>query len=86
MHSPSAPAFKRRGLIERAALVLQQRQIMQRIVDKLRRPIAAHVRGDGLAPAGDLDPVDVAFGQNLLMAIARGDRVIVVLVAHQRHG
>ena len=80
------PAVERRGLIERLALVFQQSQIMQRIVDKLRLVVAADMGGDRLAATGDLDPVDISLRQNLLMAIARRNRIIVVAVTHQRQG
>jgi hypothetical protein len=77
------PAVERRGLIKRLALVFQQRQIMQGIVDKIGRVIAAGVRGDCLAATGDLDPVDISLRQHLLMAVARRNRIVVVPVTHQ---
>jgi hypothetical protein len=76
------PAVERRSLVERLALVFQQRQIMQRIVDKIRRVVAAGMDRDRLAPADDLNPVDISLRQNFLMAVARGNRVIVVPVTH----
>jgi len=78
------PAAQRRSLIERVPLVFQQRQIVQRIVDKLGLVVAAGMDRDGLAAAGDLDPLDISLGQNLLMIVARRHRVIVVAVTHQR--
>jgi hypothetical protein len=57
---------------------------MQRIEDKIGRITAAGMHGDRLAAKGNLDPVDVSLPQNLLMAVARRNRGIVVLVTHQR--
>jgi len=73
-----APSVERRRLIERLALVFQQSQIMQRIVNKVRLVVAADVGGDRFAAAGDLDPVDIPFRQDLLMSIARRNRIVVV--------
>jgi hypothetical protein len=42
------------------------------------------MHGDGLAATGGLDPVGISLRQNLLMTVARWNRVIVVLVTHQR--
>jgi hypothetical protein len=53
------PASERRSLIQSAALVLQQRQIVQRIVDGALAFIAAHVHAYHLASAGDLDTIGV---------------------------
>ena len=78
------PIVERRGLVERLALVFQQHQIMQGVVDKIGRLVAADVDGDCLAATGDLDPVDISLRQNLLMTVARGNRIVVVSVTHQR--
>src|SRR3984893_16827189 len=40
------PVVERRGLVERLALVFQRRQIMQGVVDKIGRLVAADVGGD----------------------------------------
>jgi hypothetical protein len=69
-----APFVQRRGLIERLALLFQQGEVMQGIVDKLGPVIAADMGSDRLASTNDLDPVDVALRQNLLMAVARRNR------------
>ncbi len=47
--SGKLPVIKRRGLIERFALVLQQSEIMQGIIDKLRLAVAADSLRAGLA-------------------------------------
>ena len=78
------PVVERRGLIERVALVFQQRQIVQRIIDELRRAVAAHVRCDDLAVTGDVHPVHISLRQHLLMAMARGNGVVVVAIPNQR--
>ena len=54
------PFVERRGLIERLALLFQQGEVMQGIVDKLGPVIAADMGGDRFAATNDLDPIDVA--------------------------
>ena len=81
-----APVVERRGLIERLALVFEQGEIMQRIEYELGLVVAARMHGDRLTATDNLDSVDVTLRQHLLMAIAGWNRVIVVAVAHQRHG
>lgn len=80
------PAIEWCGLIERLCLVFEQRQIVQRIVDKIGLVVAAGMGRNGLATTGDLDPLDISLGHNLLMTVARRHRVIVVAVTHQRQG
>src|ERR1700730_15339060 len=79
-----APFVQRRGLIERLALVFQQGEIMQGIVDKLGPVVAANVGGDRLAAASYLDPVRVTLRQHLLLAVTRRNRIIIVAVTYQR--
>ena len=67
------PVIKRRGLIERFALVFQQSEIMQGIIDELRLAVAANMGCDDFAATGDLDPVNIPLRQDLLVAITRGN-------------
>ena len=80
------PIVQGRRLIERLGLLFEQHQIMQRIVNEIGRLVAARVHGDRFIPADDLHPADISLRQNLLMAVARRHRVIIVLVAHQQPG
>jgi len=54
------PSGERRGLIQSAALVFEQGQIVQRIVDGGFAFVVAHVFRDDFAAAHDHDPVDVS--------------------------
>ena len=76
--------MERRGLIERIGLMFQQRQVMQGIKDELRLAVAAGMGGDDLAATSDLHPVDISLRQNLLVAMARGNGVVVVAIPNQR--
>jgi hypothetical protein len=51
-------------LIERLGFLLEQRQIMQRIVNEIGRLVAARMLGDRFIPANDLNPVDISLRQN----------------------
>jgi len=48
--------------------------------------VVARVHGERFAPADNFNPVDISLRQNILMAVARRRRVIVILVAHKRQG
>jgi hypothetical protein len=59
-----SPIVQRRRLIERLGFLLEQRQIMQRIVNEIGRLVAARMLGDRFIPANDLNPVDISLRQN----------------------
>src|SRR5208283_4412969 len=80
------PSRKRSGLVQRPALVFQQSQVVQRIVDGSFAFVAALVFGDDFAPRYDHDVVDVSLDQHLAMAVPGRNRVIVGAVANQRDG
>ena len=52
------PSAQRRRLVQRARLPLQQREIVQRVVDHVAADIAPPMAGDDLGAERDLDPVD----------------------------
>ena len=78
------PALQRCRLVERADLLLQQRQVMQRVEDELLALIGARVPGDDRRPAGDHHLLDIAPHQHRAVAIGGRHRVVVAVVAHQR--
>ena len=80
------PSPQRRRLVQGARLLLQQRQIMQRVVDDVAADIGAPMAGDDLGAERDLDPVDIALHHNLLVGVRRRRRVVHQPVAHQGRG
>ena len=70
----------RRRLIQGARPLLQQRQIVQRVVDDVAADMGAPMAGD------DLDPVDIALHHDLLVGVHRRRRVVHQPVAHQGRG
>ena len=80
----SNPALQRPRLIQGAGLLLDQRQIMQRIADKGAVLVGALMPGDLLAAASDHNRVGEAFHDDGLVAIGGRDGVIACPVAHQR--
>ena len=80
------PAGQRGRLIEGADLLLQQRQVMDRIEDHVLAAVAPGMAGNDLAAAADDHPVDVAPDPDVAVAVGDGHRVVVGLVAHQRLG
>ena len=64
------PALQRRRLVQRARLGLEQRQVVQRVVDELAMAIAAGMAGDRLTLAQDQHRLDEALHQHRLEAIA----------------
>ena len=80
------PSPQRRRLVQGARLLLQQRQIVQRVVDDVAADIGAPMAGDDLGAERDLDPVDIALHHNLLVGVRRRRRVVHQPVAHQGRG
>ena len=78
------PALKRHRLVQRPAFMFQLRQIMQRVVDKVRHLLEPCMHGNNLRGTGELDPLNISLDQNLPVAKPRGDRVVFVPVKHQR--
>jgi hypothetical protein len=78
------PARQRRRLVERTRLLLQEREVMQRVEDEVLAGVGAPVAGDLLAAADDRHPVDIAADQHRAVAVGGRHRVIVVAIAHQR--
>ena len=79
------PALQRGGLVERARLHLEQRQIVQRIGDEHTGAVAAGMPGDLLAAAQDHDLVDEALHHDVLEAVGGRHRIVVAAIAHERH-
>jgi hypothetical protein len=78
------PADQRCGLVERIDLLLDQRQVVQRIEHEVFPLVGAGMPGDDLRPAGDHHLVHVAAHHHLAVAKACRHRVVVAPVAHQR--
>ena len=70
------PASQRSGLVERADLPLQQRQIVQRVEDEVLALIGARMTRDLLGAAGDYHLVDIATDQHFAVAIGGRHRVV----------
>ena len=77
---PASGAAWSRG----ADLVLDQRQVVQRIEDQVLALIGAPVPDDHLGRAADHHLIDGAADQHLAMTVGYGHGVVVVAVAHQR--
>ena len=78
------PLGQRRRLVQRADLLLEQRQVVDRIEDHVLAVVAPGMAGDDLAAAADHHLVDVAPDPDVAVAIGDRHRVVVGLVAHQR--
>ncbi len=78
------PTGQRGGLVERVDLLLDQRQVVQRIEHEVLPLVGAGMPGDDLRAAGDDHLVHVAADQHLAVPEARRHRVVVAPVAHQR--
>ena len=78
------PVGERGSLVERIDLLLDQRQVVQRVVHKVFPLIGARMPRDDLRAAGDDDLVHVAAHDHLAMPEARRHGVVVAPVAHQR--
>src|SRR6266403_4746301 len=83
-NSRQVPADQRCCLVESANLLFEQRQVMQRVEDKVLAFIGARMTGDPLRPAGDHYLVDVAADQNLAVPVGGRDRVVGAAIAHQQ--
>ncbi len=78
------PAGKRRGLVERADLVFDQRQIVQRVEDQIFTLVRPSMPRDHLGAAADHDLMDKGLDQDLAVAIGHGHGIITPTVANQR--
>ena len=78
------PAGQRRGLVQRVDLLLDQRQVVQRIEHEVLPLVGAGMPGDDLRAAGDHHLVHVPAHEHLAVPKARRHRVVVAPVAHQR--
>ncbi len=76
------PAAKNIGVIERRWSPLQRAQIMVRIEDLLVFAVAARMRGDDLAAAHDVDPLDVGLDRHDLKCCRARHAVTVVVEAN----
>lgn len=87
LHQPTLTVdqLKLRELGEIADVVdaVQERQVVQWLVDHLATLIGAAMTGDDLLAAGDLDPFDIALDYDLPVGIGHRHRVIHQAVAHQ---
>jgi hypothetical protein len=77
------PADQRRRLVEGADLAFEQRQVVQRIEDKVLPRVGARMPGDDVGAAGDHHVVDVAADQHLAMSVGGRHRVVGAAIAHQ---
>ena len=80
------PALQGRRLIQRTRLLLEQRQIMTRLENKIVAGVAARMTGDLDAVAENNDLVDEAFRQHVAKAITCRNRIIVRAIANERQG
>src|SRR5271154_2113318 len=78
------PFGQRRRLIQRADLLLDQRQVMDRVEDHVLAVITPWMAGDDLPAAADHDLIDIAPYPDIAMAVGDGHRIIVGLIANQR--
>ena len=78
------PAGQRRRLVESADLLFEQRQVMQRVEDKILALVGARMTRDHLGPAADHHLVDVAADQNLAVTIGGRHRIVGAPIAYQR--
>ena len=78
------PIGERGCLVECIDLLLDQRQVMQRVEHEVLPLIGARMAGDGLRAPGDDHLVHVAAHDHLAMPEARRHGVVVAPVAHQR--
>jgi hypothetical protein len=83
-HLRQLPIGERGSLVERIDLLLDQRQVVQRVEHEVLPLVGARVTGDDLSPTCDDDLVHVAAHDHLAMPKARRHRVVVAPVAHQR--
>jgi len=78
------PIGERCGLVDRIGLLLNQRQVVQRIGHEVLARVGTRMARDNLSATGDDDLVHIPSDQNLLVAVGRRHRVVVVPVANQR--
>src|SRR6516162_7329036 len=78
------PILQGPRLVERSGLLLDQRQIMQGIADKVAALIGSLVTGDLLTGADDDHLIHEAFYDDLAKAVRRGNRVVGRAVANER--
>jgi hypothetical protein len=78
------PADQRCGLVQRADLPLQQRQVVQRVEDEVLALVGPGMTGDLRGAAGDYYFMDITADQHLTMAILGRHRVVVAAVTYQR--
>ena len=78
------PAGERRSLIQSQALVFEQGQVVQRIVDRGLARIGALVAGNHLSATDVLNLMHVALDQHLTVDVLGRDRVVVGAIADQR--
>ena len=78
------PVSQRCGLIKRVGLLLDQRQLMQRVIDVILLLPRPRVTGDDLSPAGNHHLMHIAPHQNLLMTVGSRNRIIVAAAPHER--
>ena len=78
------PSLEWRRLVQRPDLLLQERQVVQRIEDEVGAPVRSAMPGDLLAACGDHHLVDVALHDDLAMGVGDRHRVVVVAIPHER--
>jgi nucleotide-binding universal stress UspA family protein len=77
------PAGKRCCLIERPGLVLQQRQVVQRVEHEVGRLIGTAVPGNHLTAMADHHLSDEALHHHVPIAVGRRHGIVVAAVADQ---
>ena len=79
------PANQRRRLVERVGLLLQQRQVVQRVEDHVFAFIAPRMARDHFAFRADHHFMHEPFHQHFAVSPLHRHRVVVGAIAHQRH-
>ena len=85
-HRRQLPLVQWRCLIQRIGLLLQQRQIVQRIEDEVLVLVRARMPGDHVGAVTDDHLMHIPADQHLAMAEPRRHRIIGPAIAHQRQG
>ncbi len=80
------PALQRSGLIQRIDLLLDQRQIMDRVEDDVFPLPAPRMASNDLATAADDHLIDIAPDPDILMTVGGRHGIIIGLVAYERLG
>ena len=78
------PTLQRRGLIKCVELLLQQRQVVDRVEDEFIAIPAPGMAGNDFAPTANHHVMDISPDPDILMGKGDRHRVVIGLVAHER--